>query len=218
MIKSIIFDLDGTLIESLTSIVSSMNILLAREGFPTHIFDDFRMFVGDGVEKLVKRSFPDIGEDQIRKYTKDYLDIYIETWREKTLPFKKIPSMLSKFQENGIKMFILSNKMDNLTKIQTAEFFPDIYFNDVRGATTGIPKKPDPGVAIQMLETAGLLPGESIFIGDSGVDIQTGIKTGMITGGVLWGFRSRKELEDNEADHLFEKPEDIIETVFNNRS
>ncbi|MCK5220422.1 MAG: HAD family hydrolase [Candidatus Aminicenantes bacterium] len=213
MIKTIIFDLDGTLIESLSSIVHSMNVLLIKEGFPTHPFDNYRMFVGDGVTKLVERSFPGINSDKIRHYVNEYIRIYIESWREKTIPFEGIYHMLKKFQISDINMFILSNKRDDLTKLQTAELFPDIDFLDVRGAVAGIPKKPDPVAAIEMLSMNNLSPEETIFIGDSGVDMQTAVKGGMISGGVLWGFRSREELIENGAEFLFESPLEIIMTV-----
>lgn len=213
MIKSIIFDLDGTLIESLSSIVHSMNFLLEKEGFPIHPFDNYRMFVGDGVTKLVERSFPEINSDNVRHYVSEYIKIYVESWREKTIPFNGIYHMLEKFQKNDINMFILSNKRDDLTKLQTVELFPDINFIDVRGAVADIPKKPDPAAAIEMLTLNNLSPGETIFIGDSGVDMQTALNGGMNSGGVLWGFRSRKELMENGADYLFETPSDIIRTV-----
>jgi len=213
MIKTIIFDLDGTLIESLSSIVNSMNFLLEKEGFPKHPFDNYRMFVGDGVTSLVERSFPEINSDKIRAYVKEYINIYTDNWREKTIPFDGTHQMLHVFQKSNINMFILSNKRDDLTKLQIAELFSDINFLDVRGAVAGIPKKPDPVAAIEMLTMNKLAPEETIFIGDSGVDIQTAVNGGMIPGGVLWGFRSREELVENGAKHLFKAPSDIIRTV-----
>jgi len=213
MIRTIIFDLDGTLIESLTSIVKSMNDLLEKEGYRAHSFDSYRMFVGDGVEKLVERSFPGLNSEQIKKYTEKYIEIYIRTWREKTVPFPGIKKMLTVLQNNGKNLFILSNKRDDLTKLQTAELFPDTHFHEVRGAVPDTPKKPDPSAALQMLKANDLVPGESIFIGDSGVDMEAGVNSRMITGGVLWGFRSRLELTDNGALHLFETPEDIVDLV-----
>lgn len=218
MIKTIIFDLDGTLIESLTSIVSSMNLLLKNKGFPPYAFDDYRMFVGDGVEKLVERSFPGISTDQLAQYTDEYIGIYINSWREKTIPYDGIYPMLRKLQQNNINILILSNKRDDLTRLQVKELFPDIHFSDVRGAVSGIPKKPDPSIALQMQNNINSIPEETIFIGDSGVDMQTAVNGNMIAGGVLWGFRYRKELEEAGADHLFETPADILKTVLNERS
>jgi len=213
MINTIIFDLDGTLIESLTSIVSSMNSLLENKGFPTHPFEDYRMFVGDGVEKLMERALPDSGKGMALKYTEEYIRIYIDTWRDKTIPFNGIIEMLNELKIKGKNLMILSNKRDDLTKLQVNELFPEISFSDVRGAIADIPKKPDPSTALEMVNSAGSKPGETMFIGDSGVDMLTGVNAGMISGGVLWGFRSRDELERDGADFLFQTPSDIIETV-----
>ncbi len=213
MIKTIIFDLDGTLIESLSSIVNSMNFLLEKEGFPIYSSDEYKMFLGDGVTRLVERSFPEIRSDKLQYYIKEYINIYTNSWREKTIPFEGICQMLKEFQESNINMFILSNKRDDLTKLQTGELFSDINFLDVRGAVEGIPNKPVPDTAIQMLNLNKLSPKETIFIGDSGVDIQTAVSGGMISGGVLWGFRSREELIENGAEFLFETPSEIIRTV-----
>ena len=213
MIKTIIFDLDGTLIESLSSIVHSMNVLLIKEGLPVYSIAEYKMFLGDGVTRLVERSFPEISSEKLRYCIEEYINIYTNSWREKTIPFEGIYHMLKKFQISDINMFILSNKRDDLTKLQTAELFPDINFLDIRGAVAGIPKKPDPVAAIEMLSMNNLSPEETIFIGDSGVDMQTAVNGGMISGGVLWGFRSREELIENEAKFLFETPSEIIRTV-----
>ncbi|MCK5004659.1 MAG: HAD family hydrolase [Candidatus Aminicenantes bacterium] len=213
MIKTIIFDLDGTLIESLSSIVYSMNFLLKKEGFPIYSTDEYKMFIGDGVTRLVELSFPELNSDKLRYYIKEYINIYINSWREKTIPFEGICQMLKKFQKNGINMFILSNKRDDITKLQVGELFSDINFLDVRGAVAGIPKKPEPDVAIQMLNKNSFSPDETIFIGDSGVDMQTAVNGGMIPGGVLWGFRGREELSKSGAEYLFETPSEIIRAV-----
>jgi len=213
MIRTIIFDLDGTLIESLTSIVKSMNYLLEKEGYPSHPFESYRMFVGDGVEKLIERAFPSLSTDQVRKYTEEYIGIYKNSWKRDTKPFDGIPEMLRELQASRINLMILSNKRDDLTKYQTTQLFTEINFSDVRGAVDGIPKKPDPSTAVEMMNAAGSDPGETMFIGDSGVDMMTGINAGMSAGGVLWGFRNREELENHGADHLFEKPADIIKII-----
>ncbi len=213
MINTIIFDLDGTLIESLTSIVDSMNFLLSEKGFPTHPFENYRMFVGDGVEKLIERALPDPEQDMILKYTEEYIRIYKNTWRDKTIPFDGITEMLLNLQKKGKDLMVLSNKKDELTKLQVNELFPGIMFSDVRGAIDGIPKKPDPFTALEMVNSAGSDPGETMFIGDSGVDMLTGLNGGMRSGGVLWGFRSRNELLKNGAGFLFKTPADIVGTI-----
>jgi len=213
MINTIIFDLDGTLIESLTSIVASMNSILKNNGFPTHPFEDYRMFVGDGVEKLVERALPDSGKEMALKFTEEYVRIYTDTWREKTIPFDGIIEMLNELKMKGKTLMILSNKRDDLTKLQVNELFPEISFSDVRGAIADIPKKPDPLTALKMVNSAGSKPGETIFIGDSGVDMLTGVNAGMTSGGVLWGFRSREELKRDGANFLFQTPLDIVKTL-----
>ncbi len=218
MIKTIIFDLDGTLIESLSSIVSSINFLLKKEGFPIHSDDEYKMFLGDGVTQLIERSFPEINSDKLEYYIKEYINIYTNSWREKTIAFDGINQMLRKFQKNKINMFILSNKRNDLTKLQVSELFSDINFLEVKGAIEGIPKKPNPHTAIQMLTGNNLSPKETMFIGDSGVDMETAINGGMIAGGVLWGFRSHEELEKTGADYLFETPSDIRRIILEESS
>ncbi len=156
MINTIIFDLDGTLIESLTSIVNPMNDLLEKEGYPSHSFDSYRMFLGDGVEKLVERAFGNPGPDLIYKYTEKYMNIYMDTWRKNTIPFDGIMEMLKEFQKKRVNLMILSNKRDDLTKIQVNELFPKIKFFKVKGAVEGTPNKPDPSSALEMLNAAGI--------------------------------------------------------------
>lgn len=216
MIKTIIFDLDGTLIESMTSIVSSMNLLLKNKGFTPHTFENYRMFVGDGVEKLVERSIPVAEKDKLEKYTKEYIDIYTKTWRERTVPFDGIVDMLKEFQSTGINLNILSNKRDDLTRLQVRELFSDIRFHNVRGAIKGVPKKPDPSVAMEMMANSGSVPAETVFIGDSGVDMQTGLRGNMTPVGVSWGFRSREELLENGAEFIANNSFELKDYILNN--
>ncbi len=213
MIKTVIFDLDGTLIESLTSIMESMNLLLESNGFPVHTADDYKKFVGDGVEKLIERSVPKTENINLAHYVAEFTEIYLKEWEKSTIPFDGINEMLSDLEQAGLNMFILSNKTDELTKIQVSELFPEINFIKVMGAKKEIPKKPDPITAIKMLKENNLTHSEAIFIGDSGIDMETAVRSRMIPGGVLWGFRDMEELNKSGAKVLFDSPHDITRFV-----
>jgi phosphoglycolate phosphatase len=221
--KAIIFDLDGTLLDSLEGIADAMNKLLERMGYPLRTLDEYRYFVGEGIRVLVGKSLPEkwhrefqAGEDQeaaIDLLVKEYRIIYEETWRPKSLPYKSIPELLKTLGKKHIKMSVLSNKADNFTKRMVSELLPGCNFEAILGAQPGIPQKPDPSSSLEIARVMDTNPGDIVFMGDSGVDMQTAVNAGMFPVGVLWGFRDAKELLDNGAKCLIEQPMELVDIV-----
>lgn len=212
MIKAVIFDFDGTLVNSLEPIISSMNHVLVRHGFPIHNSEEYKMFVGSGIEALVYRALPASVRDtgKLPDYIEEYRDIYEKSWRKTITPYPGIRSMLKELNRREIRLFILSNKTDYFTKLQCAELFGDIDFSEVSGAKEGIPIKPAPFSALEMVNRYKINPGESLFVGDSDIDIKTALNANMHPVGVSWGFRKIKELIDAGAESVLYKAEDLF--------
>ena len=210
--KAIVFDLDGTLLDTLEDIANSANTVLARHGFPTHNLDDYRNFVGDGVTTLITRVLP--GEkrhdDTIAECVRAFREEYSRNWNVKTTPYDGVAEMLDELAARHLKLAVLSNKPDDFTKKCVIELLPDWTFEIVLGLHSGIPPKPDPTGARQIAEHLSVPPSRILYVGDSGVDMKTAIAAGMFPVGVLWGFRSREELQDNGAQALIQRPQDIL--------
>lgn len=194
---SIIFDLDGTLIDSLAGITTAMNSVLAEAGYPIHQADDYRHMVGDGVSWLITRSLPD-GErepERIHEFVDRYKLSYEKVWPRITRPFPGIPDTLEALQSRGIPLAILSNKSHDVTLRMVSALLPSISFHSVLGQRVGHPIKPDPTCALNLSRSMGSKAEHTCFVGDSGVDMKTAVNAGMVPVGVDWGMRTRKELE-----------------------
>jgi phosphoglycolate phosphatase len=210
--EAIIFDLDGTLLNSLEGIGDAMNILLQRLGYPTHPLEAYKYFVGEGIIQLVKRALPkdkgnlhDLGQLVI-----DYRAIYDTTWPQKSPPYDGIPELLDALSCKNIKPAILSNKSDDFTRRMVSGLLPRWTFETVKGVRPGAPRKPDPAAALQIAGMTGIAPGKTVFMGDSDVDMQTAVNADMYPVGVLWGFREADELLANGAKHLLEHPMELL--------
>jgi phosphoglycolate phosphatase len=207
---SVIFDLDGTLLDTLAGLARVGNQVLAEAGLPQHPCDAYRHFVGDGVEKLVSRmSPPGTDADLLAEILARFRRLYGESWREDCRPYPGIVEMLAGLRQDGCTMAVLSNKphqftLDFVTVCLGGETFAVVY-----GERPGIPRKPDPTVALAILAGFGSPPAESLFIGDSAVDMHTAKAAGMVAIGVAWGFRGETELLANGADHILRTPMDL---------
>jgi phosphoglycolate phosphatase len=207
-----IFDLDGTLIDSLEDIADATNHTLATFGMPEHPVDAYRRFVGNGVQVLLERALP---EDQIGPPPDLFLETFKRLYRHhlnvKTRPYAGIDEMLHRLASHNLKLAILSNKPDEFTKLCATRFFPNIAFSSVCGQRDGYPRKPDPRPALQIAAVAGALPENCGFVGDSSVDMATGKAAGMRCIGVSWGFRTADELVAAGADLVIDHPSELLE-------
>ena len=210
--KAIIFDLDGTLLDTLEDIADSMNATLKAFNLPDHPTEAYKHLIGGGVANLVKLAAPDAekaGYDPAQILSR-YQKEYAVRQADKTAPYAEIPELLAALADKGIKMAVLSNKPHEATIQIIANYFPDTYFDCVLGQTPERPVKPDPGGALEVLALFGESPEDVIYLGDSGSDMRLAKLVGLIAVGALWGFRDRDELLSNGADDLVETPMDIL--------
>jgi len=210
--RALISDLDGTLLDTLQDLADSVNAALARLGFPQHELAPYRYFVGDGRRALALRALPEDRRDQA---TLDLLiacigEEYGKRWMNLSQPYEGIPELLDVLTARGVRMAILSNKPHSYTEAIVSGLLPNWSFEFVLGESPSTPRKPDPSGALNIVEQMGIEPGECLYLGDSGVDMQTATAAGLYPVGVLWGFRTADELLANGAAVLVEKPADII--------
>ncbi len=212
---SVIFDLDGTLLNSLEDLADSVNTVLARQGLPIHPVHNYRWFVGDGQPMLVKRALPkDMQDKEFFEYClQEVRQEYSKRWASKTTPYPGVLQTLKALDRKNMPMAVLSNKPHDAT-LQTVEhFFPKDCFSVVRGALPDKPVKPDPHPALEVAASLGLDPCRIYFVGDSSVDMFTARAAGMIALGAAWGFRGRQELMDSGADQILTEPLELLKHV-----
>ena len=189
--SSIIFDLDGTLLDTLSDLAETCNEVLTRHHFPTHPLPAYKGFVGDGLYTLVGRMTPVATANIVLQGCAAlFTEIYSRNWKRKSCLYDGINAMLAALKEQGMLLAILSNKPHEFVTLCVDEFFPEGLFTIVYGQRTGFPKKPDPSSALEIVERLGTRPQDTMFVGDSGVDMKTAKAAGMTAAGVSWGFRS----------------------------
>jgi phosphoglycolate phosphatase len=213
--RAIIFDLDGTLLDTLDDIANAANHVLAAQGFPTHPSPHYREFIGDGVVKLMLRALPKTHQDEatVQACVGAYVQEYERTWNALTKPYLGVPEMLDALVVRGLKLAVLSNKPDQFTQRCVTELLAKWTFDVVLGATDQFPRKPDPASAIETARRLGVLPAECLYVGDSGVDMQTARAAQMRPVGALWGFRGKEELLRDGAQHLIDRPSEVLELL-----
>jgi phosphoglycolate phosphatase len=213
--RAIIFDLDGTLLDTLDDIANAANHVLAAQGFPTHPSPHYREFIGDGVVKLMLRALPKTHQDEatVQACVGAYVQEYERTWNALTKPYLGVPEMLDALVLRGLKLAVLSNKPDQFTQRCVTELLAKWTFDVVLGATDQFPRKPDPASAIETARRLGVLPAECLYVGDSGVDMQTARAAQMRPVGALWGFRGKEELLRDGAQHLIDRPSEVLELL-----
>ncbi len=215
MIKACIFDMDGTVADTITTISYFANKALNKSGFPSIDVDTYKILVGEGAKVLVKRMLDTVGvsQDYFDEVSKEYNTTYNNDFLYLTKPYDGILDMIEKLNEMGIKVTIFSNKPHE-TAIQVSDaLFPKGSIDICYGAREGVALKPNPQGVYEILEKLDVKPEECLYIGDTGTDMLTGKAAGLYTIGVLWGFRGRKELEDNGADAIIKHPAEIIDIV-----
>jgi phosphoglycolate phosphatase len=212
MYKACIFDLDGTLINSLEDLADSCNYALEQMGFPIHDVQAYRHFVGNGVVRLIENIVPQGSRTpSILNKTLDIYRIrYGEHYLDKTKPYSGIAELLKELKTYGIKLAVVSNKPNDVTKKIILELFGEKTFDIVFGQREGVPRKPHPQGALNACEHMHVQPQQCVFLGDSAVDMQTAIAAGMFPVGALWGFRDREELETAGAAALLGEPIELL--------
>lgn len=213
--KALLFDLDGTLLDTLEDLAESMNNVLRSMHCPTHATAAYRCFVGDGMQALAQRVLPQDRQDpqSIALCVKGMAHEYGRRWHEKTKLYKGIPQLLTGLLERGLQLTILSNKPDDFTKHCVRYFLGQWTFAAVDGAKADVPKKPDPAGAIRIARHLKLQPAKFLYLGDTNTDMQTANSAGMYPAGALWGFRTADELRDSGAKLLLKSPEELLSHI-----
>ena len=219
MYKLCIFDLDGTLTDTLESLTYSVNLTLDELGFKQITAEQCRNFVGNGARRLVECSLQAAG-DQDLKYIEKAMEffgkIFKKTCTYHVAPYDGIVELLHCLREQGMQLAVLSNKPHMQTMDVVNMFFEDNLFAHIQGQKEGIPRKPDPTGALMIAEKFKVKPKECVYIGDSDVDMKTGTSAGMTTVGVTWGFRTREILLENGADYTIDRPEELSSIILKN--
>jgi phosphoglycolate phosphatase len=213
--RAVLFDLDGTLLDTLEDIADSVNCVLDRIGFRRHSLEAYKRFIGDGIQDLASRALPEGERDPatVGKVVAAIREEYNKRWTEKTRPYEGISELLDALAARGIKMAIWSNKPDDSTKLMVSRLLPRWRFEVVMGARSAIPKKPDPTGATEIAKCLDIPPGEFLYLGDGDTDMKAASAAGMYPVGALWGFRTRDELLASGAKKLIRHPMDLIKLL-----
>lgn len=208
----VIFDLDGTLLDTIGDLAVACNAVLALRGLPQHTYDEYCRFVGNGIMRLVERALPEElrTPDTVAAVRADFVKYYTEHIDIHTKPYAGIPELVAGLARRGVRMAVASNKFQAGTEKLVCLFFPDVAFAAVLGQRVGVPLKPDPAVVEEILALTGVAKGRVLYVGDSGVDMQTAAAAGVRSVGVTWGFRERRELEQTGAQHIVDVPGEIL--------
>ena len=210
--KAVVFDLDGTLLDTLDDLADSMNHVLESNGFPIHDIDEYRYFVGNGLRNLATKALPPEhrNTETIDSAFNNMLKEYHKRWADKTIPYTGIPELLDQLTAKGIKLAILSNKEHGLTLKVVEKFLSKWKFEAVFGERIGIPRKPDPAAALEIIKILNIPAHDIIYLGDSGTDMQTATNSGMYAVGALWGFREAEELINSGAKRVIDTPGELL--------
>jgi phosphoglycolate phosphatase len=216
-IDALIFDLDGTLADSLPDIGAAMNAVLLANGLRPHPLLAYKVFVGEGALNLVRRAFhaaapgtPELTGEEERLYLLQYQREYAALDHRGSTLYSGVEEMLDGVMAKRLPMAVLSNKRDDFAKHLAVRALDRWSFVEVRGEREGTPRKPDPTAALELAQRLGVLPKRIAFVGDTAIDVRTAKAAGMISVGVLWGFRGREELTKAGADHLIARPEGLL--------
>lgn len=215
MTKIAIFDLDGTLLNTIADIAAATNHALSLYGYPTHECNAYRFFVGSGINMLFFRALPEEARTEkviakIRVAFKEYYKVHGE---DQTRPYDGICELLAELQEKGVALAVASNKYHEATTALVRKFFPEFEFAAVLGQREGVPVKPDPQVIYDILEQTGFSKEEVLYIGDSDVDMLTANAASVKGVGVGWGFRTKEELMSHNPYAFIEDPKGLLALI-----
>lgn len=215
MKRLIIFDLDGTLLNTIADLAQSTNHALHALGYPTHEESAYNFMVGNGINKLFERALPEgeKNEENVLRVRKEFIPYYDVHNADKSRPYPGISELLEQLQAKGLQIAVASNKYQAATEKLIAHYFPGIRFTAVFGQREGVNVKPDPTIVEDILAIAKVAKEDVLYVGDSGVDMQTAINAGVTSCGVTWGFRPRAELESFQPDNIVDKAADILKLI-----
>ena len=215
MKKLIIFDLDGTLINTIADLGACTNYALEKLGYPTHDIESYKFRVGNGINNLFRRSLPE-GEktdENVLRVRREFIPYYNAHNADRSRPYPGMVELLEALQTEGILLAVASNKYQEATTKIIGELYPSIRFSAVLGQREGINIKPDPQIVFDILQATGVDKADVLYVGDSGVDMQTGLNAGVETCGVTWGFRPRTELEPFHPQHIVDSVEELRQII-----
>ena len=215
MKKLIIFDLDGTLINTIADLGTCTNYALEKLGYPTHDIESYKFRVGNGINNLFRRSLPE-GEktdENVLRVRREFIPYYNAHNTDLSRPYPGMVELLEALQTEGILLAVASNKYQEATTKIIGELYPSIRFSAVLGQREGINIKPDPQIVFDILQATGVDKADVLYVGDSGVDMQTGLNAGVETCGVTWGFRPRTELEPFHPQHIVDRVEELRQII-----
>ncbi|NQU46551.1 MAG: HAD family hydrolase [Chlorobium sp.] len=213
--KAVIFDMDGTLLDTLEDIAATLNSVLASHAYPVHSIEACRYLVGSGMRELIRKALPE-GEatpERTETLLGELLEAYGEHWNVLSRPYAGIAELLDGLETRGIPKAILSNKADHFTKLCAEHLLEGWNFDVVMGHHDGIKHKPEPEGALLIAEHLGVAPSEILYVGDTGIDMLTATRAGMYPAGVLWGFRPEHELLEFGARSLASHPAELLELL-----
>jgi phosphoglycolate phosphatase len=215
MKKLVIFDLDGTLLDTIADLAESANYALKQLGYPTHNMETIRTFVGNGINKLLERALPTHEQtaENVMRMRSHFVPYYDVHNADLSAPYPGTVHLLENFQAKGIQLAVASNKYQAATVKLVKQYFPTIDFVEILGQREGINVKPDPTIVFDILKKANVSREETLYVGDSGVDMQTAINAGVDAVGVTWGFRPRAELKNFQPMGLIDKAEELLEFI-----
>lgn len=213
--RAAIFDLDGTLLDTLHDLADSANEALAAAGLPVHPVDAYRTFVGDGMNVLIQRILPEErnNDETVAHLLELYRAAYGRRWNSKSRPYAGIPEMLHEISSHPVMLAVLSNKPQKFTELCIEHLLPENSFQLVYGQRDNVPRKPDPTGALEIAEAFQTPPEQCLFIGDTRTDMLTALGAGMRAIGVSWGFRSVEELMDSGAERVIHHPAELLELL-----
>ena len=212
MYKAVLFDLDGTLTDTLADIAAAMNRALRLHGLPEWPVDAYRYLVGNGAKVLAQRCVRD--RQELAETVRQTYQAYYETHNlVLTRPYAGVPEMLAALAERGLRLAVFSNKPDADTRAVVRHYFPDAAFAVVRGQVEGVPVKPDPAGALAVAVQMGIPPEDFLYLGDTATDMECALAAGMHPIGAVWGFRTAQELTDSGAEQLVHAPEDLLSLI-----
>jgi phosphoglycolate phosphatase len=213
---AILFDLDGTLLDTLEDLADSMNVVLESRGMPLHALDAYRYFVGNGMEVFVQRCMPKAilpDKTLVKDIETQMRAEYARRLNNKTHLYDGIAQMLDELQRRKVRLSVLSNKPHDAVLGVMEHYFGAWKFDAIYGDRPGIPTKPDPGSALQIAREMKLLPSDFLYLGDTSTDMETAVAAGMYPVGVTWGFRTAEEIRKAGARSLINKPREVLELL-----